>query len=150
MKVLFICHANICRSFMAQEFLQQLLPGITVCSRGLYANPAYQVPQKVILALQQQNIPFTGHTSTALTAEDLQAADLIFCMEKAHETYLLDRYSQFTDKIWLLPEFASYTAQDLPDPIDLEGRAFAKQAKRLYQYCQAAAQRIKKDLMLKN
>ncbi|MBO5911796.1 MAG: hypothetical protein J6Q05_06465 [Elusimicrobiaceae bacterium] len=143
MNILCICHANICRSFMAQEFLKQLLPGTTVFSRGLYADPTYEVPQKVKTALAAHNIPFTAHTSTQFSTQDLAQADLIFCMEQAHADYLLDRYAQYTDKIWLLTDFAFDTPQDLPDPIGLEGRAFAKQANRLYEACQAAAVRIK-------
>lgn len=143
MKILCICHANICRSFMAQEFLKQLLPGETVFSRGLYADPSYEVPPKVKKSLAQHQIPFTTHTSTPLTAADLQQADLIFCMETAHTDLLLDKYAQYTDKIWLLMDFAFDTPQDLPDPICLEGRAFAKQAEELYKACRAAAVRIK-------
>ena len=145
MKILCICHANICRSFMAQEFLKQLLPGETVFSRGLYADPTYEVPQKVKDALNAHHIPFTGHTSTPLTAQDLQQADLILCMEQAHTDRLLDRYAQYTDKIWLLTDFALDTQQDLPDPIGLEGRAFTKQVKHLHKACLAAAQRIKQQ-----
>ncbi len=147
MKILYICHANICRSFMAQEFLKQLLPGVTVFSRGLYADPAYSVPQKVLHALQAHNIEFKGHTATALRAVDLEEADLIFCMEKRHLDPLLDRYPQHTDKIWLLADFAVGKEQDLVDPISFDGRAFDKFAKQLYQVCRAAAARIKHDFL---
>lgn len=145
MKLLCICHANICRSFMAQEFLRKLLPGATVFSRGLYADPTYVVPQKVIQALATHQINFTGHTSTPLTVDDLAQADLIFCMEKSHEERLLDRYPQFTDKIWLLTDFATHTSEDIADPIVLEWRSFEKQAQRLYGLCQQAAHRINQD-----
>ena len=84
MNILCICHANICRSFMAQEFLKQLLPGETVFSRGIYADPSYQVPSKVKEALAAHRIVFQSHTATPLHPQDLQQADLIFCMEKAH------------------------------------------------------------------
>ncbi len=142
MKILCICHANICRSFMAQEFFKQLLPKETVFSRGLYADPSYEVPQKVKDALAAHHILFTQHTATPLNAQDLQQADLIFCMEQTHLDGLLDRYAQYTDKIWLLTDFAFDNAQDLPDPIGLEGHAFAKQVQRLYNACSAAAKRI--------
>ena len=147
MKILCVCHANICRSFLAQEFLKSLLPGVSVCSRGFYANPDYEVPVKVQQALRAKQLEFPGHTSTQLMPEDLQLADLIFCMEQAHEEHLLDRYPQYTDKIWLLTDFAFDKPQDLQDPISLEGRAFAKQSARLYAACEAAAQRIKNDFL---
>ena len=145
MKILCICHANICRSFMAQEFLKRLLPQSEVFSRGIYADPTYSVPLKVIQALNSHQIIFTQHTSTPLTALDLQNADLIFCMEQAHEELLLDRYPQYTHKIWLLTEFAYNKPKDIEDPISLEGRAFEKAADTLYEACQQAAQRIKQE-----
>ena len=127
---------------MAQEFFKRLLPRADVFSRGLYANPSYVVPQKVIQALAKHQIAFTGHTSTLLAAADLQQADLIFCMEQAHEELLLDRYAQYTDKIWLLTDCAYNKTEDLEDPISLEGRSFEKAADKLYEACQAAAKRI--------
>ncbi len=142
MKILCICHANVCRSFMAQEFFKQLLPNVTVFSRGLYANPSYQVPLKVKQALATYHITDTRHTPQLLTPQDMYEADLIFCMEKKHEDLLLDRFAQYTDKIWLLTEFSGEKPTDVPDPIGLEGRRFAKQAKHLYQLVQACARRI--------
>lgn len=145
MKLLCICHANICRSFMAQEFLKQLLPQVDVFSRGLYADPTYQVPYKVLQALQAHQINVTGHTATLLSPQDLEQADIVFCMEKAHEELLLDRYAQYTDKIWLLTEFAFGEEKDIIDPITLEGKAFNKQVNFLYTVCQAVAKRLNQD-----
>ncbi len=130
---------------MAQEFFKRLLPKTYVFSRGLYANPSYVVPQKVITALAKHDISFNGHTSTPLSADDLQTADLIFCMEQKHEEFLLDRYAQYTDKIWLLTDFAYDKRKDIEDPVSFEGRMFEKTADQLYQTCQAAARRIEQD-----
>ena len=145
MKLLCICHANICRSFMAQEFFKQLLPHVTVFSRGLYADPSYSVPSKVIFALNAHHIIYTRHQPTPLSAADLEQADLIFCMEQAHEETLLDRYAQYTDKIWLLTEYAYGKAKDIEDPISYNERDFEKSADKLFQACQVAAKRIEQD-----
>lgn len=145
MKLLCICHANICRSFMAQEFFKHLLPGVEVFSRGFYADSSYRVPQKVMDALATHGIGLSEHTSTQLTPADLQAADLIFCMEQAHEDRLLDHYAQYTDKIWLLTDFAYDKREDIPDPISFDSKTFEKAAESLYQSCQAAAKRIAQD-----
>ena len=128
---------------MAQEFLRKLLPQAEVFSRGFYADPSYQVPEKIKQVLAAHQIAFTGHRSTPLTPADLQRADFIFCMEKQHEERLLDRYPQYTDKIWLLAEFAWGKDEDFTDPIALEGRSFTKQAQRLYQAVQACAEHLK-------
>ena len=143
MKILFICHANICRSFMAQEILKKLLPQAEVFSRGLYANAQYQIPGKVLDFLASQQIIPGPHVSTQLTEADLKAADFIFCMERRHLEKLVDQYAQYSQKMWLLNDFAFNKETDLEDPIGLQGAAFVKQAKLLQQAVTACAAQIK-------
>lgn len=145
MKILFICHANLCRSFMAQEFLKQLLPSATVFSRGLYVDPALSVPQKIKDFLSLYHIPFVSHTPVQLCKADLQTADWVFCMEPEHVNSLLDRYAQYTDKLWLLNDFAFGENTPLEDPISLSGRAFIKQAELLKKAVEACAKRLKSE-----
>ena len=145
MKILFICHANVCRSFMAQELLVRLLPKVTVFSRGMYVDPFLRVPEKITRFLAGQGITPRTHTPTQLSPEDLQQADLIFCMEPHHQEMLLDRYAQYTDKIWLLAEYAFGKPEAIDDPIDLSGRAFEKQAQLLAKTVCACAERLKKE-----
>ena len=52
MKICFICHANICRSFISQEILKSLLrkdnrTDIEVISRGTYVLDYLTVPKKI-------------------------------------------------------------------------------------------------------
>ena len=145
MKILFICHANICRSFMAQELTKQELPGATVFSRGLYVDPTLSVPDKITRFLAACNVQSAPHTPRQLAPDDLAQADLIFCMEPQHLEQLLDRYAQYTPKMWLLYDFACGKQKALEDPIGLTGRAFEKQAKELQKIVYAAAERIKKE-----
>ena len=150
MKILFICHANLCRSFMAQEFLKQLLPSATVFSRGLYVDPELSVPQKIKDFLALYHIPFVSHTPTQLCENDLQAADYVFCMEPEHLNSLLDKYAQYTDKLWLLNEFAFGKHTALEDPISLSGRAFTKQAEQLKKAVENCAKRLASEKQAQN
>lgn len=145
MKILFICHANVCRSFMAQEILTRLLPKITAFSRGLYVDAQISVPEKITHFLASQGIEAKAHTPTQLTPEDLQKADFIFCMEPEHLDFLLDRYAQHTDKLWLLNDFAFGKKTAIEDPIGLTGRAFEKQAQALAKAVQVCAERFKQE-----
>ena len=145
MNILFICHANICRSFMAEELLRPLLPGHTVFSRGLYADPSYRVPAKVTDFLQKNAISAPPHTSTQLAKDDLEKADVIFLMEQAHLDKISDRYAQYLDKMWLLNDYAFGKEEDLEDPISLSGRAFEKSAERLKKAVLAAAEKLKAE-----
>ena len=144
MKILFICHANVCRSFMAQEIMKQLLPQATVFSRGLYVEPELEVPAKVLQFLAKQHLSPAPHRPTQLTAADLEQADFVFCMEPGHLDILSDQYSQYIDKIWLLNDFAFEKETAMEDPIGLTGRAFEKQAAQLQKAVQACAHRLEK------
>ncbi len=130
---------------MAERLCQQLLPTVQVFSRGLYANAAYNVPSKVSSFLSSKGIENVQHHSTQLSADDLKNADLIFCMEKIHLERLLDRYAQYTDKLYLLYDFAYDKEKDLIDPISLEGRSFIKQAEILCETVTAAVKKIKQQ-----
>lgn len=130
---------------MAQEICKKLLPQAEVFSRGLYADTAYEIPAKVTSFLSSQAIIPAAHHSTQLTDKDLAYADLIFCMEQAHLNRLLDRYAQYTSKLWLLTDFAFEKEIDLQDPISLSGRAFVKQALLLQKAVEATVLKIKQQ-----
>lgn len=142
MKVLFICYANVCRSFMAQELLKKAVPEADVFSRGLYADPSYAVPPKVLAFLAEQGITPAPHTPTPLQAQDLQTADLILLMQQRHLDQLADRYAQHSDKMYLLNDFAFGQEKDVADPISLSGKAFKKSAAQLAHAVQAVAQKL--------
>ena len=142
MKVLFICYANVCRSFMAQELLKKAVPEADVFSRGLYADPSYTIPSKVLAFLAEQGITPHEHIPTPLRAQDLQTADLILLMQQCHLDQLADRYAQYSDKMYLLNEFAFGQETDIADPISLSGKAFKKSAAQLAHAVQAVAQKL--------
>ena len=116
---------------MAQEICRSVRPDIQAVSRGLYADPLYEVPPKVFHFLKSRGITPNTHTPTQVSAADLQAADYVFVMEPEHLDLLLDKYAQYTDKYHLLLEFAYGKEQAVPDPIVLEGSSFEKQARTL-------------------
>ena len=145
MKILFICHANLCRSFMAQEILKQLLPQAQVFSRGLYVNPSWTVPPKVLAFLAKHHLMPSPHQPVQLAPADLETADFIFCMEKTHLDKLTDQFAQYTDKLWLLADYAFGKEETIQDPIGLQGAEFDKQANYLLKAVTAAAQRLQKN-----
>lgn len=143
MKILFICHANMCRSVMAQYLLKKYLPQAETFSRGLYAETEQSVPENVVQFLTEQGIELPPYRPQQLTAQDLEDADWVFCMEPWQLEKLVDRYAQYTDKIWLLNEFAFGKETEVEDPVNLKGRAFTKVAQRLQQAVLACAERLK-------
>jgi len=60
MKVLILCTGNSCRSQMANGLLQSFDPNITVRSAG--TEPAKQVNQKAVKAMQEIGVDISHHT----------------------------------------------------------------------------------------
>ena len=144
MKILFICHANMCRSVMAEHLLKKYLPNAEVFSRGLYAETQQAVPEEVVRFLAKEGITLGDYRPRQLTPQDLDDADWVFCMEPPQADKLTDRYAQHTDKIWLLNEFAYGKETPVTDPVNLKGRAFEKVAGSLRDAVRVCAKRLAK------
>ncbi|MBQ5388507.1 MAG: low molecular weight phosphotyrosine protein phosphatase [Paludibacteraceae bacterium] len=93
MKILFVCHGNICRSVMAEMIMRHLVEHnstlstassdwlIDSCatSREEIGNDIYPAAKRCLSA---HNIPFTRHYARQITQEDYYKFDLILCMEE--------------------------------------------------------------------
>ena len=136
MKICFICHANVCRSFMAQELLKKVVKdnkinGIEVISRGVFAFEDYPIPKKNIDFLLKNGIEYTKHTPTLISKNDIATSDLIFTMTCEQMEILIDKYAEYSDKIHLFLEFACNKREDMPDPIGKTGKQFDKIALKI-------------------
>ncbi len=136
-KICFICHANICRSFGAECVFNNLVKkdnnkDIISISRGIYAQDFYTVPQKLWDFLKDKGIEKTEHKSTLLTKDDLENCDLILTMTDDQKDFILDRYAQFTDKVFLLKEFIYDKEESVKDPISFSGSSFNKVMEQIY------------------
>ena len=136
MKICFICHANICRSFISQELLKDLLKknnkhDIEVISRGLYVLPYVKVPEKIKNFLLKNNIIYNEHTPIQYCKQDIISSDLVFVMTKEQYEEITDTYSEFIDKIYLLMDFVLNEKRDIEDPISLKDKKFEKSVNTL-------------------
>lgn len=88
--VLVVCTANICRSPMAQAFLQRSLDvagvGASVSSAGTSGLVEWGMPAapEAAQVLAEMGLDLTGHSSRALTAQQLLSADLVVGMAREH------------------------------------------------------------------
>ena len=133
MKICFICHANICRSFISQEILKSLLrkdnrTDIEVISRGTYVLDYLTVPKKIQDFLTENNITYKTHMPKRYAKEDIGSSDFIFVMTKDQYEEIIDKYSEYSDKIHILEQYISNKTRDIEDPISLEGKSFKKAA----------------------
>jgi len=105
--IIFVCTGNICRSPMAEGILRQrwMDAGIsdrTVSSmgvQGLDDSPATDLAQQVCA---ENGIDISEHRSRPISGEELQAADLILCMEPGHVSFLNTFYPWHSDRLALL------------------------------------------------
>lgn len=148
MKICFICHANVCRSFMAQEILKKFInddnrSDIKVISRGTYVLSNFTVPQKIKDFLKENDIQYSNHTPTQYEKKDLESSDFVFVMTQEQLKTITDRYAQFSEKIFLFMDFCLGKEKDMKDPIDKKGSSFYKIANEIKQDVSILYKKIK-------
>ena len=104
-KVLFVCHGNICRSPMAEFVLKDLVRKagresefeIASCavSREELGNPIYPPAQR---ELNRRGVPFDRRHARQITEEDLQQFDHIYYMDGSNAQYLQRMFGSKADK----------------------------------------------------
>ena len=123
MNLLFVCTANISRSFLAEKLMKyeiekRSLDNVSVQSAGVYANPGYPPDPKMVEYLTENDIPVSEHESRRIQEEDILWADYILVMEKAHAKEIISLWPEAKNKVALLGQFVSgdQTADDVVDP----------------------------------
>ena len=93
-KILFVCHGNICRSPMAEFIMKDLLKkaGIShvqvdsvAVSREEIGNPIYPPAQR---ELTKHGVFFDRHFARQITRQDVDSSDLIYYMDGRNSSYL--------------------------------------------------------------
>ena len=122
MKILFLCHGNICRSPMAEFVMKELVrragrTDLVVESAALHTDEiGNDIHSGTRRKLVQQGIPFTPRAAWLLNAARARDYDLLIGMD-AYNIADLRRlvYPEDLPKIHKLPEFAG-SRRDIADP----------------------------------
>lgn len=105
-KILFVCHGNICRSPMAEFVLKDMVRkagaqdrfqiASVAASREELGNPIYPPARR---ELEKHGIAYSHHTARLITQADYDHFDLIYYMDSRNARYLSrlfsDKYGKF-------------------------------------------------------
>ena len=115
-KVLFVCHGNICRSPMAEFVLKDMAAKAGVShkfkidsratSREELGNPVYPPARR---ELNRHGILCDGHRATQITRKDLEFYDYIYYMDSNNRRNLHRMFPDFHD-------FIPFLNRDVADP----------------------------------
>lgn len=105
-KILFVCHGNICRSPMGEYVLKDLVKKAgreaeffidsAAVSREELGNPVYPPARR---ELQKHGVACGGHRARQVTLADYQSFDRIYYMDSSNARYLARLLPQDSDKI---------------------------------------------------
>ncbi len=119
--VLIVCSGNTCRSPMAEALLRRQIERVgdtrrlRVTSAGTWGPagaPAAELSQRL---LAQEGLDLGTHRSRLLTQRDIDEADLILVMTRAHKSDITQRFARAGDKLYLLSEMIG-KHDDIADP----------------------------------
>ena len=107
-KILFVCHGNICRSTMAEFIFKNLVKekgidkSFEISSAGVSSeeegNDIYPPAKR---ELRRHNIPCTSHYAHRITDEEFRENNLIIALDSSNMRRLLSRFGK-DDKIRML------------------------------------------------
>ena len=115
-KILFVCHGNICRSPMAEFVLKDMAEKAGVShkfriasaavSREELGNPVYPPARR---ELASHGIACDGHHARQITRSDLAEYDYIYYMDSANRRRLESMFPEYKD-------FRPFLSRDVADP----------------------------------
>ena len=120
--ILIVCTGNTCRSPMAAALMRKMLnpEEYEVKSAGLAAVFNMGASAPAIKLMKDEGIDISEHTTTMLTGDMLEEADVVFVMSEHHRSGITGWFKNSQAKVHLLREFDKVQDDsfypDVPDP----------------------------------
>jgi len=150
-KILFVCNTNVFRSPVAEKIFKQIfgkrfiVHSTGVSKKYLGKRVIDIVPETVLMRMKKSPTNVLSHKVSAIDKNKMLYADLILVMDNKNKKQLLERFPQFSNKIFLLKEFAGYK-RNLNIP-DAAGTSLAFHDK-VYKQIKRAIEKIEKRRLL--
>ncbi|MCH4563677.1 low molecular weight phosphotyrosine protein phosphatase [Halomonas sp. EGI 63088] len=123
--ILVVCIGNICRSPVAAAMLRQRLPGRHVESAGLGALVGQGVEPTARALAEAEGLDVADHRARQLSAEILDAADLILVMSEGQRRAAADLVPAAMGKTLLLGRWLDGgKGREIPDPYRRDAEVF--------------------------
>ncbi len=127
MNILFVCTGNVSRSYLAEMLLKDevkrhQLKDVVVSSAGVSAFYGRPPDPEMVNYLSEMGVASENLGSSPITKEDVDRADLILVMEKAHIQIIEAQWPEVKDKVELLGRYIAQDGTD-DDIVDPYGRS---------------------------
>lgn len=150
-KIIFVCNTNVFRSPVAEKLFKQvfgkkyIVHSTGVSKKYLEKRVINIVPDTVLKRMKKSPINVLSHKVSAINKSRITDSDLILVMDNKNKKQLIERFPQFSNKIFLLKEFAGYKRNlDIPDAA---GTSLAFHDK-VYKQIKSAIEKIEKRRLL--
>ncbi len=121
--VLFLCLGNLCRSPFAEVATARRLPTVAVASAGFLSHDGRPSPAHVVTVARMLGVDVAASRARRVTADQIDAADLIVCMDVSHLERMAAEFPQALAKTTLLGLFNADGPVEMKDPYDLSPSA---------------------------
>ncbi|CAM2929386.1 low molecular weight protein arginine phosphatase [Paenibacillus sediminis] len=132
-RILFVCTGNTCRSPMAEALLRKMALerglDIEVRSAGVAANSGSSISYHAAAVLRDHQIE-DKLTSTQVSSELIDWADLILPMTESHKQHLVRQYPKSMGKTYTLKEYVEDDEEVLKDMKELDSLYAVLEMKR--------------------
>lgn len=115
MNVLFVCHANLCRSPMAERLLRHALGdprSIGIHSAGTHARPGLPMHTKALLTLSEAGVHGDGFMSRPLESRLIRSATLILTADRVQRAACATLDPSALRKSFTIRQFGRLLAAD--------------------------------------
>lgn len=137
--MLFVCHANLCRSPYAARVMSKLLPRtirsvLPIDSAG-FAGPGRAPPPEAVAIASGRGVELSSHRSKVLAPAVVGAADFVWVMEPSQRREVCSQYRRSGRRVLLLgdldPTPAASDGREIRDPFGQPRAAYVATYERI-------------------